>query len=78
MTNKYDNVHLMGDLNIDLLDKNKDVDKQISDLCHTFSPKKLVLEKPWFKPHEGTLLDIMPTNRTKTFQSTSEVDRNWS
>ena len=46
MTNKYNNVHLMGDLNIDLLNKNKDVNKKISDLCHTFSPKKLVLEKP--------------------------------
>ena len=78
MTNKYDNVYLMGDLNIDLLVKSKDINKQLSDLCHTFLLKNLVLEKTCFKPHERTWLDIMLTNRPKTFHSPSVVDRNWS
>ena len=35
--NKYDNIIVMGDLNIDISDKRKDNDNFLSDLCDTFS-----------------------------------------
>ena len=36
MTGKYDNVLLTGYLKIDPLDKSKDTNNRLSDLCHTF------------------------------------------
>ena len=69
MTYKYD-VLLTRDFNIDPLDKSKDTNNHLSDLCHTFSPKNLVIEITCFNSHEETLL----ANRAKRFRSTSVVE----
>ena len=37
VTRKYENVPVVGDLNIDILDKKKDSKNYLSDLCDTFS-----------------------------------------
>ena len=71
---KYDNIILTRDLKIHLLDKSKKTNKHLSDLCHNFSLKDLLLEKTYFKSHEGTLLDIMLTSRPKRFDSTNVIE----
>ena len=44
ITRKYENVLVVGDLNIDLLDKMKDSNNYLSDLCDTFSLSNLISE----------------------------------
>ena len=43
--NKYDNIIVMGDLNIDISDKKKDNNNFLSDLCATFSLQNIITGK---------------------------------
>ena len=74
MANKYDNALLTGNVNINLPDKGKDTKNHWTDLCHTLLLKNLLLEKTCFKSHEETLLNVMLTNRPKSFHSNSVVE----
>ena len=66
----YDYFVVMGDLNIDTSDKTKDTSCYLSDLCDTFSLKNIVTEKTCFKKTTGTSIDILLTNRPRSFLKT--------
>ena len=63
----------MGDLNIDTSDKSKDTSCYLSDLCDTFSLEN-VIGKLCFKKTRGTSIDILLTNRAKSFVKTAILE----
>ena len=65
--NKYDNIIVMGDLNIDISDKRKDNNNFLSYLCDTFSLQNIIAGKTWHKNNVGTSIDIILTNRPRSF-----------
>ena len=60
--NKYGNILLAGDVNINLLDPSSDTKNHLSDLRDTFALINLVKDK--------SLLDVILTNRPNSFQKT--------
>ena len=70
MGNHYENVLVPGDLNINLLDSKSDPKNHFSGLRDTFELTNLVKVKICFKIINGTLLDLILTNRPKYFQKT--------
>ena len=57
----------MGDLNIDTADKTKDTCNYLSDLCDTFSLTNIINGKTCFKAQKGTSIDVLLTNRPRSF-----------
>ena len=70
--NKY-NIFLAGDLNINTGNKSKDTNNYLYDFTDTFSLNNLTKGKTCFKSATGTTLDIMLTNKMRSFQKTSTV-----
>ena len=66
----YDNIVLAGDLNIDLLDPSKDTLNHLSDLLDVFNLKNLVKEPTCFMSHKGSLIDLILTNKHRSFHKT--------
>ena len=64
---KYDNIFLAGDLNIDTRDKSKDTNNYLSDFMDTFSLNNLIKVKTCYKSATGTIVDIMLTNKMRSF-----------
>ena len=65
--NKYDNLLLAGDLNINTLRPTSDSSNHLSDLNDTFSLTNLVTDSTCFRSNKGTLTDLMLTNKPKSF-----------
>ena len=65
--NKYYNLLLAGDLNVNTLRPTSDLSKHLSDLNETFSLTNLVTDSTCFKSNKGTLIDLMLTNKPKSF-----------
>ena len=63
----YDNVILADDLNIDLLEPSKDTSNHLSDLLDVFNLKTLVKEATCFMSDKGSLIDIILTNKHRSF-----------
>ena len=70
IVNKYENILLVGDVSINLLDPNSDTKNHFFDLRDTFALTNLVKDKTCFKNKDGTLLDVILTNRPNSFQKT--------
>jgi len=70
ITIQYENIMVIGDLNIDISDKSKDTYNYLSDFCDTFSLKNITVENTCLKKQTGTLIDVMLTNRPKKFLKT--------
>ena len=66
--NKYDNVFVAGDFNIDFSSIEKDRNNYLHDFLDNFSLQNIVNLKTCFKSVSGTILDIMLTNKPKCFQ----------
>ena len=71
---KYENVLLVGDLNIDILDKKKDSKNYLSNLCDPFSLSNLISGVTCVKSSVGSSIDVMLTNRPKNFHHTSLIE----
>ena len=71
--NSYENIIVMGDLNINASDPDKDRNNYLSDFVDTFSLSNLINRKTCHKNLSGTTIDIMLTNRPNCFQKTSTV-----
>ena len=69
--NKYDNIIVMGDLNIDISNKRKDNHNFLSDLCDTLSLQNIITSRTCHKSNAGTSIDIMLTNSARSFHKTS-------
>ena len=65
--NKYDNVLLAGDLNINTLRPNSDSSNHLFDLNDPFSSITSVTDSTFFKSNKGTLIDLILTSKPKSF-----------
>ena len=63
--NIYDNVVIQGDFNVNML-KDTTYTKRILNLCNTFDMKNIIKSPTCFK-HGETLIDLILTNRPKSF-----------
>ena len=70
IVNKYDNYFVAGDLNINMLDPKCDGNNYFSDLNDTYNLTNLVKLPTCFKSSKGTLIDVLLTNKPKSFQKT--------
>ena len=68
----YDNILLAGDLNIDELKTGSDSSNYLSDTKDVFSLPSLVRKPTCFKSQEGILIDLMLTNRQRSFFNKSK------
>ena len=65
--NKYDNLLLAGDLNINILRPTSGSSNHLSDLNDTFSLTNLLTNSSCFKSNKDTFIDLMLTNKPKSF-----------
>ena len=72
--NKYDNVILAGDLNIDMDIPEKDVKGYLKTLCVTFDLHNLINKKTCSQSNNGSSLDVLLTNRPRCFHNTSVIE----
>ena len=64
---KYDNILLAGDLNIDELKTGSDSSNHLSDAKDVFNLANLVKKPTCFKSQNGTLIELMLTDRLRSF-----------
>ena len=64
---KYDNILLARELNIDELKTGSDSSNHLSNAKDVFNLTNLVKRPTCFKSQDGTLIDLMLTNRSKSF-----------
>ena len=57
----------MGDLNIAIADKTKDICNYFPDLRDTFSLTKIINSTTCFKEQKGKSIDVLLTNRSGSF-----------
>ena len=69
ISNQYENLLLAGDLNIDTQENMPD-SSHLSDLKDIFNLDNLVKETTCFKSKKGTLIDLLLTNKPRSFQKT--------
>lgn len=55
------------DLNVDTADKTEDTWNYLFDLCDNFSLTNVMDDKTCFKVQKGTSIDVLPTNRPRSF-----------
>ena len=65
--NEYDNLLFTGDLNINTLRPTSGSSNHLSDLNDTFSLTNLVTDSAYFKSSQGSLIDLMLTDKPKSF-----------
>ena len=70
VVNKYENIFLASDLNIDLLDSKSDPNNHFSVLRDMYDLTILVKVPTCYKNLKGTLLDVLLTNKPNSFQKT--------
>eukprot|EP00794_Sanderia_malayensis_P003941 gene3941-4486_t len=68
---KYDNVILMGDININTFDKADAAYQKLASFCDVFGLSNLVTAKTCFTKNSSSSIDVILTNREKSFQKTS-------
>ena len=56
--NKYNNLLIAGDLNINTLKPTSDSSKHLSDLNNSFSLTNLITDSTCFKANKDTLIDL--------------------
>ena len=71
---KYENILIIGDLNIDTSNKKKDNGNDLSDLCDTFSLKNLITDITSVKSTNGTSIDVLLTNESRCFHDTATFE----
>ena len=65
---KYDNILLAGDLNIDELKTGSDSSNHLSDVKDVFNLTNLVKKPTCFKSQDGTLINLILTNRPRSLK----------
>ena len=67
----YDNIIVIGDLNIDLTTPSTDTYNLLSELCATFNLKNLVKGITCNKSQQGSSIDVILTNKPRSFFNTN-------
>ena len=68
---KYDNVIVMGDINIDSLNRQDPGHSKLVSFCDVFGLSNLVTAKTCFTKNSSSSIDAILTNRPRCFQKTS-------
>ena len=68
---KYENVILMGDININTFDKEDGANQKLVNFCDVFGLSNLVTAKTCFTKTSSSSIDVILTNRVRSFQKTS-------
>ena len=68
--NKYDNIFIAGDFNIDVSNENDKNTSYLSDLWDTFNLKNLMTKPTCYKSLKRTIIDLILTNKPRSFQKT--------
>ena len=68
---KYENIIVMGDINIDTLNKQDTGYNRIVSFCDVFGLSNLVTAKTCFTKNTSSSIDVILTNRPRCFQKTS-------
>ena len=66
---EVDNVIVLADLNINFNVTDSNYDRR-KILCETFDLRNLIKQKTCFAAEQGTLIDLILTNRPRSFQNT--------
>ena len=77
-TRKYENILIIGDLNIDTSNKKKDNGNYLFELCDTFSLKNLITDITCVKSTNGTSLDVLLTNKSRCFHQIATFETSLS
>ena len=72
--NKYKNILFIGDLNIDLKIPNHDKKHFLEDICDAFDLTNMVKGKTCFMSTEGSSIDVMLTNKPRSFFKTYTIE----
>ena len=67
---KVDNIIVLGDINIDCHNPNHNDFDYINTLCETFNLKNLIKDKTCFASTHGSSIDVILTNKPRSFQHT--------
>ena len=62
-TRKYENILIIGNLNIDTSNRKKDNGTDLSNLCDTFSLKNSITDITCVKSTNRTSIDVFLTNK---------------
>ena len=68
---RYDNIILMGDINIDTQNKTDPGFDKLVSFCDVFGLSNLVTSKTCFTKNHSSSIDVILTNRPRSFQKTS-------
>ena len=68
---KYDNIVIIGDINIDSDSELTSDFEKLSSFCDIFSFKNLIKDKTCFTHNHQSSIDIILTNKPRSFQKTS-------
>ena len=71
-TKKYENILIIGDLNINTSNKKKDDGNYLSD--DTFSLKNLITDITCANSTNGTSIDVLLTNKSRSFHHTATFE----
>ena len=68
-SSKYDSFILIGDLN------SEPCEQPLKDLCHVYNCQNIIKDKTCFKnPHNPSCIDLIITNRQKSFQNSMVIE----
>ncbi|XP_057297642.1 uncharacterized protein LOC130628675 [Hydractinia symbiolongicarpus] len=71
---KCDNIIVLGDINIDFYNPSDSGYGQMQSLCDIFNLKNLIKDKACFAGTEGSSIDVLLTNRYRSFQNSSAFE----
>ena len=67
----YENIIVIGDLNIDLTNPSTDTFNLLSELCANFNLKNLIKGITCNKSEQGSSIDVILTNKPRSFFNTN-------
>ena len=73
-TKKYENIFIIGNLNIEISNKKKNNGNYLSHLYDTFSLKNLIIDLTCVKSTNGTSVGILLTNKAICFHHTASFE----
>jgi hypothetical protein len=74
MLSDYENIIIIGDVNINSLDKNSSKYTKLKNFCHTFDFKNIIKVPTCFQSIDNpSSIDVILTNRSKSFMHSKSV-----
>ena len=71
---KYDNVVILGDINVDAQDGNSPGFNKVQDLCDVFGLRNLIKSTTCETKTSSSSIDIIQTNRTRSFKNSGTIE----